>query len=145
LRADVARADRLKETNPWFAPAPPNSGRVCGIDEKTAAVRDWLARRGIPARRAAYLGNDINDRGPMGLVGWPVAVADARPEIRQLARLVLQRPGGHGAVRELCDLVLAARQRERAPASWPPLDTGAAAVRATGGGSGAVPVPAASR
>jgi YrbI family 3-deoxy-D-manno-octulosonate 8-phosphate phosphatase len=116
-----------------------------GVEEKTAAVRDWLVRRGIPARRAAYLGNDVNDRGPMGLVGWPVAVADARPEIRQLARLVLDHPGGHGAVRELCDLVLAARQRERPQTTWPPLDTGAAAWLATGGGSAAGPVPAASR
>jgi YrbI family 3-deoxy-D-manno-octulosonate 8-phosphate phosphatase len=136
-----------KETNPVVRARAAKLGVevLQGIDDKTAAVRDWLVRRGIPARRAAYLGNDVNDRGPMGLVGWPVAVADARPEIRQLARLVLDRPGGHGAVRELCDLVLAARQRERAPASWPRLDTGAAAVRATGGGSGAVLVPAASR
>jgi N-acylneuraminate cytidylyltransferase len=46
----------------------------------------------------------------MGLVGWPVAVADAHPAVRQAARLVLARSGGHGAVRELCDLVVAHRQ-----------------------------------
>jgi hypothetical protein len=74
-------------------------------------VREWLAARQIPGDRAAYLGNDVNDLGPMGLVGWPVAVADAHPAVQQAARLVLARPGGYGAVRELCDLVIEYRQR----------------------------------
>jgi YrbI family 3-deoxy-D-manno-octulosonate 8-phosphate phosphatase len=145
--ADIDVLIVSKETNPVVRARAAKLGVevLQGIDDKTAAVRDWLARRGIPARRAAYLGNDVNDRGPMALVGWPVAVSDARPEIRQLARLVLDHPGGHGAVRELCDLVLAARQRVRAQTGWPRLDTGAALVPATGGGSGVVPVPAASR
>jgi YrbI family 3-deoxy-D-manno-octulosonate 8-phosphate phosphatase len=81
------------------------------VDDKRPVVRDWLAAHGIPASRAAYLGNDVNDLGPMALVGWPVAVADAHPAVRQAARLVLARPGGHGAVRELCDLVIEHRQR----------------------------------
>jgi 3-deoxy-D-manno-octulosonate 8-phosphate phosphatase KdsC-like HAD superfamily phosphatase len=74
-------------------------------------VHDWLAAHHIHASRAAYLGNDVNDLGPMGLVGWPVAVADAHPAVRQAARLVLARPGGHGAVRELCELVIECRER----------------------------------
>jgi YrbI family 3-deoxy-D-manno-octulosonate 8-phosphate phosphatase len=82
-----------------------------GVEDKRAVVRDWLTRQSIPADRAAYLGNDINDLGPMGLVGWPVAVADAHPAVRQAARLVLARSGGHGAVRELCDLVIEHRQQ----------------------------------
>ncbi|HET9301779.1 MAG TPA: acylneuraminate cytidylyltransferase, partial [Propionibacteriaceae bacterium] len=81
-----------------------------GIEDKRTVVRDWLTRHSIPADRAAYLGNDVNDLGPMGLVGWPVAVADAHPAVRQAARLVLARSGGHGAVRELCDLVIEHRQ-----------------------------------
>ena len=82
-----------------------------GVEDKRAVVRDWLTRHSIPADRAAYLGNDVNDLGPMGLVGWPVAVADAHPAVRQAARLVLARSGGHGAVRELCDLVVEHRQQ----------------------------------
>ena len=80
-----------------------------GIDHKGAVVRDWLAARGLPAARAAYLGNDVNDLAPMAEVGWPIAVADAHPLVRQAARLVLTRSGGQGAVRELCDLVLSSR------------------------------------
>jgi len=45
----------------------------------------------------------------MALVGWPVAVADARAEVRATARVVLSNPGGSGAVRELADRVLAGR------------------------------------
>jgi YrbI family 3-deoxy-D-manno-octulosonate 8-phosphate phosphatase len=84
---------------------------VQGVADKRTVVRDWLAAHSIPLHRAAYLGNDVNDLGPMGLVGWPVAVADAHPSVRQAARLVLARSGGHGAVRELCDLVIEHRQR----------------------------------
>jgi YrbI family 3-deoxy-D-manno-octulosonate 8-phosphate phosphatase len=80
-----------------------------GIDTKAEVVRDWLSRQGVAPERAAYLGNDINDLGPMELVGWPIAVADAHPAVRRAARLVLSHPGGRGAVRELCDLVLEAR------------------------------------
>jgi YrbI family 3-deoxy-D-manno-octulosonate 8-phosphate phosphatase len=76
------------------------------VDDKVGAVRGWLQRTGIPAERTAYLGNDLNDLAVMALVGWPVAVADAHPEVRRAARLTLSRPGGRGAVRELCDLVL---------------------------------------
>jgi len=78
-----------------------------GIDDKVAALTGWLAERGLDAARVAYLGNDVNDLGPMALVGWPLAVADARPEVRAAARLTLDQRGGHGAVRELCDRVLA--------------------------------------
>jgi YrbI family 3-deoxy-D-manno-octulosonate 8-phosphate phosphatase len=82
-----------------------------GVVDKCSVVRDWLTAHNIPLHRAAYLGNDVNDLGPMGLVSWPVAVADAHPSVRQAARLVLARSGGHGAVRELCDLVIEHRQR----------------------------------
>src|SRR5918997_1914005 len=81
-----------------------------GIEPKAEVVRDWLSRQGVAPERAAYLSNDINDLEPMELVGWPVAVADAHPAVRRAARLVLSHSGGHGAVREFCDLVLEARE-----------------------------------
>lgn len=76
------------------------------IDDKAAAIRRWAAARGIPLSRIAYLGNDVNDIPAMELVGWPIAVADARPEVTAIARRVLSRRGGEGAVRELAELVL---------------------------------------
>lgn len=78
------------------------------IDDKAAAIERWAAARGIPLSRIAYLGNDVNDVPAMERVGWPIAVADARPEARAIARRVLSRRGGDGAVRELAELVLGA-------------------------------------
>lgn len=92
-----------------------------GVDDKATALKRWLADRGLDPARVAYLGNDVNDLAPMAVVGWPTAVADARPEVRAAARLVLRQRGGHGAVRELCDRVLeAARAREPEPAAGGP-------------------------
>ena len=76
------------------------------IDDKAAAIRRWASARGIPLSRIAYLGNDVNDIPAMEIVGWPIAVADARPEVTAIARRVLSRRGGEGAVRELAELVL---------------------------------------
>lgn len=77
-----------------------------GVADKGAALAAELARRGIDAANVVYLGNDANDLGCFALAGLPVAVADAHPEAIAAVRLVLSRPGGRGAVRELCDLVL---------------------------------------
>ncbi|QAY73270.1 acylneuraminate cytidylyltransferase [Agromyces protaetiae] len=90
-----------------------------GVGDKGAALAEWAAARGIPLDRVAYLGNDLGDLPALALVGWPVAVADAIPEVRRVARVVLDRRGGAGAVRELADAVLAAREgmREGARAS----------------------------
>ena len=82
---------------------------VHGVDDKASVLRQWAADRGVDLAEMAYLGNDVNDLPAMALVGWPVAVADARSEVLAAARVVLTRSGGDGAVRELADRVLAAR------------------------------------
>jgi YrbI family 3-deoxy-D-manno-octulosonate 8-phosphate phosphatase len=79
---------------------------IQGLDDKAAALVRWAEDHDLDLERIAYLGNDINDLGCFGLVGWPVAVPGSAPEILSAARLVLTRPGGRGAVRELADLVL---------------------------------------
>ncbi|MEG3614542.1 acylneuraminate cytidylyltransferase [Isoptericola haloaureus] len=85
-----------------------------GIGDKEIALRDWLESEGVDPARVAYVGNDVNDLGAMSVVGLPVAVADARPEVLAAARLVLDRAGGHGAVREICDRILAGQHSPRA-------------------------------
>ncbi|MFL1380173.1 cytidylyltransferase domain-containing protein [Nocardiopsis protaetiae] len=77
-----------------------------GLSDKRAALAAWLSDEGLDPSRVAYLGNDVNDLGCMALVGWPVAVPDAHPDVLAAARLVLTRPGGSGAVRELCEHAL---------------------------------------
>lgn len=77
-----------------------------GIADKGAYLSDYLANGGIDPAEAVYLGNDSNDLACLKLVGLPAAVADAHPSILPYCKLILSRPGGDGAVRELCDLIL---------------------------------------
>ncbi len=79
-----------------------------GVDDKEEALAAWAAENGIALADIAYLGNDVNDLPAMRIVGWPVAVANAHPEVRAAARVVLEKSGGQGAVRELIERVLTA-------------------------------------
>ncbi|TDE46224.1 sialic acid synthase [Nonomuraea mesophila] len=90
-----------------------------GLADKRTVLRDWLTIEGLDPARVAYVGNDVNDLGPMAEVGWPVATPDAHPRVRAAARVVLTRPGGSGAVRELCDRVVAARPAASAGSGGP--------------------------
>lgn len=63
----------------------------------------------IPLAQIAYVGDDWVDAAPMALVGLPIAVANARPEIKGLARWITTAQGGHGAVREVIDFLLHAQ------------------------------------
>lgn len=78
-----------------------------GIADKGQALKEWMAAENLDPARVAYVGNDVNDLGCLGAVGWPVAVAGAHPRVLAAARLVLARRGGRGAVREVCDLAVA--------------------------------------
>jgi N-acylneuraminate cytidylyltransferase len=79
---------------------------VQGSADKASALKVLLAERRIDAAEVVYLGNDANDVPCFPLVGWALAVADSHPSARHQADRVLARPGGHGAVREACDLIL---------------------------------------
>ena len=77
-----------------------------GIHEKGRVMREILEMKNILAENAIYIGNDLNDLPCFEIAGWSVAVADAYPEVIRTADHVLTRAGGHGALRELCDLIL---------------------------------------
>ena len=77
-----------------------------GIDEKGEALQSLMAEKKLSSSQVVYLGNDINDLPCFPQVGLAAAVADAHPAVIQKARLILSKKGGHGAVRELCDLLL---------------------------------------
>ena len=78
---------------------------VQGVHDKLTLLRERLDGAGVPLEDAAYLGNDVNDAECLRAVGCPVVPADAWPEVRTLAKLVLSRAGGTGCVREFCDAV----------------------------------------
>ncbi|MDQ1543722.1 MAG: hypothetical protein QOK08_1360 [Actinomycetota bacterium] len=79
-----------------------------GVEVKAVVLAAWAKARGIELSRIAYVGNDINDVGCMEIVGWPIAVADAHPEVLAVARVVLTQHGGHGAIREVAERILLA-------------------------------------
>jgi 3-deoxy-D-manno-octulosonate 8-phosphate phosphatase (KDO 8-P phosphatase) len=76
---------------------------------KLPGFRRILEKRGVSLAETAFVGDDLPDLAIMREVGLPVAVANAVPEIRKVARLHLKRAGGSGAVREFAELLLRAR------------------------------------
>lgn len=79
-----------------------------GVADKSAFLAGYLSEKGIDRSRVAYLGNDVNDLDCLRMVGFPVVVADAHPEVKKAARWTLGCAGGKGAVREFCDVVVPA-------------------------------------
>ena len=76
---------------------------------KLPAFMKMLERHGIAPADAAFIGDDFPDMAVLRVVGLPVAVANAVPEVRAACVLRLSRTGGAGAVREFVELLLKAR------------------------------------
>ena len=100
-----------KERDPVVRMRCDKLGLEChqGVDDKAPMLVTLLAERGIDPADVAYVGNDVNDLGCLALVGMPVVVADAHPDVIAAACYVTRAPGGRGAVREVCDHIIAAR------------------------------------
>ena len=84
---------------------------VQGSDDKVAALDSIIAELGIMPTDCAYVGDDIPDLPLLTHVGVSVAVANAVPELHEQCDISTSAAGGFGAVREVCDLVLAAQDR----------------------------------
>ena len=84
-----------------------------GVGDKARALAELLKRNAVDPRRVACLVDDTPDLGLMSAVGMPAAVADAHPDVLAAAKHVTRAAGGHGAVREFCDFLLAARSAAR--------------------------------
>jgi len=80
-----------------------------GVEDKAAAIFQTCAELGIAPEHTMFVGNDINDIPAFKSVGLPVAVADAYPEVDPYILFQTKKPGGLGAVREICDLVFNVR------------------------------------
>lgn len=78
-----------------------------GIDDKLPLLEKWLEERGASLANTVYMGNDINDTECLAACGCGAAPADAHPDVLPVTNLLLDYPGGGGAVRQLCDLVSA--------------------------------------
>jgi 3-deoxy-D-manno-octulosonate 8-phosphate phosphatase (KDO 8-P phosphatase) len=85
-----------------------------GAKDKVAVLQKLCARLKIEPAECACIGDDLPDIPVMRKVALAFAVADAHTEARHAAHLITRLPGGHGAVREVCDYLLAHRPKARA-------------------------------
>ena len=77
-----------------------------GLQDKGRVLREVLEQKNIQAGNVVYIGNDLNDLPCFEVAGWSAAVADAYLEVIRAPDHVLATAGGHGALRELSDLIL---------------------------------------
>ena len=90
-----------------------------GVRDKEAVLTEIMAAMQIEAVAVAAVGDDLVDLPVLARVGLAVAVADAVPEVIAAAHWVTTNPGGQGAVREVCDLLIKAQGKwEEAVSLW---------------------------
>jgi 3-deoxy-D-manno-octulosonate 8-phosphate phosphatase (KDO 8-P phosphatase) len=80
-----------------------------GCRDKLAIFTELLAECKLSPQDAAYMGDDLPDLPTLRAAGLAVTVADAHPALAQHCHFRTRLPGGRGAVRELCDLLLYAQ------------------------------------
>jgi 3-deoxy-D-manno-octulosonate 8-phosphate phosphatase (KDO 8-P phosphatase) len=80
-----------------------------GVEDKRGAMADLLAREGLSFAEAGYMGDDVIDLGVLTACAFAATVPDAHPLVRQEADYVATAAAGAGAVREVCELILAAQ------------------------------------
>ena len=100
--ATSVRAKELKVDYLWQKSLP-----------KVAAVESILKKAELSWEDACFMSDDINDLAVLKRVGLPIAVANARQEVKAVAKYVTKAHGGQGAVREVCDKIIDANSK------WP--------------------------
>jgi 3-deoxy-D-manno-octulosonate 8-phosphate phosphatase (KDO 8-P phosphatase) len=73
---------------------------------KDKVLDEILMKYHVTPEEICYVGDDIADLGIMKKIGFPVAVANATPVIKEISSYITEKPGGSGAVREVTDLIL---------------------------------------
>ena len=81
---------------------------ILGCKDKVAAMGELAAELGLSLDACAFVGDDLPDMPLLERVGFSVAVANAVPALQDYCDYVTRKPGGSGAVREICDLLVAA-------------------------------------
>lgn len=80
-----------------------------GVEDKLAAMQALLAELKLPPEAAAFMGDDVVDLPVMRRVGLALSVPAAPQVVRDHAHYVSLREAGHGAVREVCEMILSAQ------------------------------------
>lgn len=79
------------------------------VGDKLSVVKQILEEENLPPEHAAYMGDDLPDLPSMEHVGFAIAPKTAAPEVLSVAHWTPDLPAGRGAVRQLCDLIMASR------------------------------------
>ena len=83
---------------------------VLGCKDKVAAFDDLTGSLGIEAADCAFVGDDMPDLALLEHVGLSIAVANAVQAVQERCDYITRKPGGFGAVREVCDLIAGSRR-----------------------------------
>ncbi len=84
---------------------------IQGGSDKVAAFEALAAELGISEAEAVYVGDDLPDLPLLSRVGFSVAVSNAHEAVKAASDYTTDKAGGFGAVREVCDLILNARNK----------------------------------
>ena len=102
-RSSPAVAKRAQELKVSFV--------YLGQAKKTQAFEECLQKAGVTEEEVAYLGDDLPDMPLAQRAGLGVCVADGAPELKAICHFTTRKPGGHGAAREVVELILKAQGR----------------------------------
>lgn len=80
-----------------------------GVHDKLASMREMLAQLQLPMESVAFMGDDVVDLPVMLRAGLAISVPNAPQVVRERAHYITKCEGGHGAVREACELLMSAQ------------------------------------
>jgi len=80
-----------------------------GVKDKYSCVKRLLEKKNLRWDELAFIGDDVNDHAVLKEAGFSACPADAQGMTDSIVKYVCKRTGGHGAVREVCDLIISAK------------------------------------
>ena len=95
------------EKNPIVSTRAKKLGIYClqGIENKKDVLINFCQKNDYELEYVAYVGNDINDKEVMGIVGYSFCPVDAYGSIKKISNHILDTKGGNGVIRELLDFI----------------------------------------
>jgi len=76
------------------------------VEDKKSCLIEYCKKNDYSLKRVVYIGNDMNDSEAMALVGYPLAPQDASRKVKDIAKMIIERNGGEGVVREFFEIIL---------------------------------------
>lgn len=95
------------EVNPVVIKRCEKLGIPCinGCEDKLSALKKIVQEKNLVPEQVCFVGNDLPDIQCLNYVGFPIAVNDSFKEVLAVSEYTTKQKGGHGAVREVCDLI----------------------------------------